>query len=268
MLWTKDESDYCWYSHTLESKRFGKHELRLSYCGDFLRIYVNGKPVAKPVPPLQECRGPTEAGQEEKPWDVNPLERGEPQYLQKFEVQLKAGQNRIDILCCALGLIKGDWMISGPMTGERKGIWSKPLLNDEPLTGWEIRAGLQGGFVRGASARRSRFLGWCETEFSVSRRFLDGSYDFRLDLMGWEKGVIFVNEQLLGRYWLIESGGYGPDEPWHEKDEHGLRTEGAGKPTQRYYRIPHSWLEEKNCLRVFEEGRAPMFAKIDSRYAP
>ena len=33
--------------------------LHLPFCGDFLRIYVNGKPVAQTAPPMKECRGPT-----------------------------------------------------------------------------------------------------------------------------------------------------------------------------------------------------------------
>jgi beta-galactosidase len=265
LLWTRDETDYCWYSHTLEGKRAGKHELYLPFCGDFLRVYINGKPVAQTSPSLKECRGPTDAAPD--PGSVNPLELAKSEYAQTFQVPLRTGRNQVDVLCSALGLIKGDWMISGPMTGERKGIWSNPYLDNEPLRGWRMRAGLEGYSSKGRSRRRSKFLGWCQTEFSVSRRMLDGSHDFRLDLMGWEKGMIFVNGRLLGRFWLIESHGYGPDESWHQKEKHGLAIEGAGKPTQRYYRIPHCWLKEKNSLRILEEGRAPLLVKIESRRA-
>ena len=196
LLWTKDDSDYCWYSHALTTRTSGKYELRLPFCGDFLRIYVNGEPVAHTAPPMKECRGPTHAVQIPTLGDVNLLERGEPEYSQNFEVLLQAGRNRIDILCCALGLIKGDWMISGPMTNERKGIWSDVYLNEMPLLGWQIRAGLTEGLSNGANLRRSKFLGWCQTGFFVDRRLLKGSHDFRLDLAGWEKGMVYVNERL------------------------------------------------------------------------
>ena len=269
LLWTKDESDYCWYSHVLTSRTSRKYELRLPFCGDFLRIYVNGKPIAQTAPPMKECRGPTHAVQAGTREDVNLLERSEPEYSQNFEIPIQAGRNRIDILCCALGLIKGDWMISGPMTNERKGIWSDVYLDDNALLGWEIHAGLTEGLSREAISRRVKFLGWCHTEFSVGRRLLNGSHDFRLDLTGWEKGMVFINGRLLGRYWLIAGGGYGPDEEGHETQKHGLRVERAGEPTQRFYRIPSSWLEECNSLRLFEEGgsKSPMLARIESRRA-
>ena len=107
LLWTKDESDYCWYSHVLNCRTPGKHELRLPFCGDFLRIFVNGRPVAQTAPPMKECRGPTNDARGGAPGNVNQLERSEPEYCQHFQVSLQAGRNRIDILCCALGLIKG-----------------------------------------------------------------------------------------------------------------------------------------------------------------
>ena len=268
LLWTKDESDYCWYSHSLRVRQAGTYRLHLPFCGDFLRIYVNGKPVAQTLPPMIECRGPTNP-QRVQDATVNPLERSEPGYAQSFEIPLRAGRNRLDILCCALGLIKGDWMVSGPMTDERKGIWSDVFLDDKPLRGWEIRPGLAASRAK-STARRSRFLGWCETRFAVNRRLLSGGHDLRLDLSGWEKGVVFLNGRMLGRYWLVESNGYGPDKEGHEIDKHGLSVDRAGQPTQRYYRVPSSWLAQRNTLRLFEEGHParPPRAGIDLRKVP
>ncbi len=270
LLWTRDESDYCWYSHVVNCRAPGKRELRLPFCGDFLRIFVNGRPVAKTAPPMKECRGPTNDARGDASGNVNQLERSEPEYCQQFQVSLQAGRNRIDILCCALGLIKGDWMISGPMTSERKGIWSDVYLDDKPLLGWEIRAGLSKGSSNGHALRRSKFLRWHQADFSVSLSLLKGSHDFRLDLTGWEKGMAFINGRLLGRYWMIEASGYGPDEQGHETDKHGLRVEGAGQATQRFYRIPYSWLTERNTLKLFEEGapNLPLLARIESRRTP
>ena len=81
--------------------------------------------------------------------------------------------------------------------------------------------------------------------------------------------MIFINGGLLGRYWLIEASGYGPDETWHDVDKDGLHVQGAGQPTQRFYRLPSSWLKERNTLRLFEEGtpKTPMLARIESRRA-
>jgi hypothetical protein len=265
LLWTKDESDYCWYSHSLRIQEPGVHRLHLPFCADFLRVYVNGKPAAQTVPPLEECRGPTQP-QQLQAKEVNPLERNQPEYSQVFKILLGAGRNRIDILCCALGLIKGDWMISGPMTSERKGIWSDVFLDGKPLEGWEIFPGLARHKGKSKS-RRTKFLGWFEGEFRVSQRLLDGGHDFRVDLSGWEKGMAFVNERMLGRYWLVDGNDYGPDKEGHEIDKHGLSVEGAGQPTQRFYRIPTSWLSARNTLRLFEEGRpsSRLLARIEFR---
>ena len=268
LLWTNDDSDYCWYSHSLTARHTGTYELRIPFCADFLRVYVNGKPEAQTLPPLKECRGPTQPERSNSE-SANPLERSEPEYSQNFTLPLKAGRNRMDILCCALGLIKGDWMVSGPMTDERKGIWSDVYLSGKALRGWEIRPGLAQSPANSSTPRRSKFLGWCQTEFSVSRRLLDASHDFRLDLLGWEKGMVFVNDRLLGRYWLVNGEGYGPDEQGHETGKHGLAIDRGGQPTQRFYRIPSSWLMERNTLRLFEEGRlsVPMAARIETRRA-
>ena len=82
--------------------------------------------------------------------------------------------------------------------------------------------------------------------------------------------MVFINGRLLGRYWLIWASGYGPDEQGHETDKHGLRVEGAGKATQRFYRNPYSWLAERNTLKLFEEGtpNLPSLARIESRRTP
>ena len=126
----------------------GKRELRLPFCGDFLRIFVNGRPVAKTAPPMKECRGPTKTRGVARPGTSTSWSAASRSIASRFQVPLRAGRNRIDILCCALGLIKGDWMISGPMTSERKGIWSDVYLDEKPLIGWEIRAGLSEGFAK------------------------------------------------------------------------------------------------------------------------
>ena len=81
--------------------------------------------------------------------------------------------------------------------------------------------------------------------------------------------MVCLNGRMLGRYWLVESNGYGPDKEGHEIDKHGLSVDRAGQPTQRYYRVPSSWLAQRNTLRLFEEGRParPLRAGIDLRKA-
>ena len=45
------------------------------------------------------------------------------------------------------------------------------------------------------------------------------------------------------------------DEFWVQADKHGMTLGPAGQPTQRYYRIPTSWLREDNALILFDEER-------------
>ncbi len=272
LLLTKDETDYCWYSHTLTQARAGTHELHLPRCGDFLRVFMNGKPVAQTPLPIRECRGatlPHPVVAAPSVSDVNVLETTESHYGFTCRILLAAGRNRIDILCGALGLIKGDWMVSGPMTTERKGIWDEVYLDGVALHGWEMRPGLLGEKQSLFSVphsrtktRRGKHLGWWRANFDLAPRMLSDRHDFRADLAGWDKGLLYLNGRLLSRYWLVEGHGYGGDEGWHEAKENGMSLIGRGEPTQRFYRLPTSWLQTHNTLVLFEEGASPARATV------
>lgn len=275
LLLTKDESDYCWYSHILKRTKSGMHELHLPRCGDFLRVFVNGKSVAQTPLPIRECRGatmPPLGDATPSVSEINVLETTLSHYGFTCRIPLSAGSNRIDILCGALGLIKGDWMISGPMGTERKGIWGEVYLDGAVLHGWEMRARLIGEtrhrFSTPAhkSVRRDKNLGWWRASFDLAPRLLTDRHDFRVDLAGWDKGLLYLNGRLLSRYWLIEGHGYGGDESWHEAKENGMSLTGKGTPTQRFYRLPTSWLETHNTIELFDEGSPAMPARAGVVY--
>ena len=82
---------------------------------------------------------------------------------------------------------------------------------------------------------------------------LQSDADFRIDANGLGKGMLFINSHNLGRYWLLEGNGYGPDETWQKMTLDGLSWAPAGQPTQRYYHVPKFWLKENNQLILFEE---------------
>ncbi len=279
LLLTKDASDYCWYSHTLTHDAAGMHRLHVPRCGDFLRVYVNGKAVASTPLPIRECRGatlPRSAVETADEADVNVLETGEAHYGFTCDLSLAVGLNRIDILCCALGLIKGDWMVSGPMSTERKGIWDEVYLDDVKLSGWDMQPCLLGESIDIftnppiATERTDKHLGWWQTSFDLDPGLLTDHHDLRLDLAGWDKGMFWLNGRLLGRYWLVEGRGYGGDEGWHEAKENGMSLTAQGEPTQRYYRLPASWLKAHNTLTLFEEGVPPsrLSARLELRSFP
>jgi beta-galactosidase len=281
LILTGDTSAYCWYASGSELKRAGTVKLEIPYGGDFLRVYLDGKEVASTPLPLPECRGSTIPGVGSGETTVqgvavDPAGSG-PRYGSQFVFKAGAGSHRLEILAASLGLIKGDWMVSASMETERKGIWHEVRFNGKALRNWRMFPGLVGerlrlpqcpevvSWKRGAKASK---LTWHHATFRIPSRLLKGDRDFRIDADGLGKGMLFINGHALGRHWLIEAQGFGHDEFWVEAQKHGLTLGPAGEPTQRYYRIPASWLREKNEILLFEEeARSPQRVTIESRGA-
>lgn len=265
LLLTNDETDYCWYSADISIRQAGDHLLEIPYAGDVLSLFVDGKLVAKTQPPFLENRGPTKADPDPSACgsEVNALEIQKGNYRQAFRFKAGKGHHRIDILAAAIGLIKGDWMVSGPMNTERKGIWSRVFCDGREVKRWEMRPGLVGERIGidkmpeavtwRKAARNSPPCSWHMAEFPLAARQLAASVDFRLDANGLGKGMLFVNGHAVGRHWLIQADGYGADECWHNKEVDGLYTLPKGQPTQRYYHLPRAWMREQNVLVIFEE---------------
>ena len=239
LLLTSDETDYCWYSADVKG---GKGTLAVRG-GDFLYVYVDGKLVAKTKEPLAEDRGKVTGDG----------------FLQKFELDVRQGNHRLSILCCAMGLIKGDWMLGmANMAEERKGLWGEVLWDGKPVRGpWTMEAGLVGERVRlfddpgkmmewnsNAKAAVGKPLKWWKTSFARPKV----NDPVVLDLTGMNRGIAWVNGKCIGRYWLIAAQGGTPD--WIAKFVSGV---GQGEPTQRYYHVPPDWIEDDNTVVLFEE---------------
>jgi beta-galactosidase len=252
---TGDTSDYCWYSTTFEVTTPGVQKLDLPLGGDFLYVYCDDRLLGQSRLPLRENRGATSLLTAVRT-DINMLEsQSADGFRHEFVLRASRGKHRLDILATALGLVKGDWQISGPMETERKGIWHDALLNGRVLSNWEIRPGLVGEqrSPAGIAWRRAspmRPCTWHEVTFATR---LERDGDYRLDAAGLRKGLLFLNGRLLGRHWLVDARDYGADEGWHERDRDGLLVDAGGRPTQRYYCLPRPWLKELNQLVVFEE---------------
>jgi beta-galactosidase len=255
LLLTKDATDYCWYSTTLHISAAGPRELVIPYGGDFFYVYLDGKLVATSKIPLKEDRGPITPDDPTSPRIVaNTSEVGhENGFRHSFSLpELAPGAHRLDLLACALGMVKGDWQIASPMNFERKGIWEGVLWNDAPLSNWTMRAGLVGEqrmsstktklitwTAEGAQAAEdSRPLRWHRAEVQIPENLLGNSAVFRLDANGLGKGMMWVNGHAVGRHWLI------------------LASRPAGTPSQRYYHVPADWLRAQNEIILFEEQAA------------
>lgn len=275
LILTSDRSDYCWYAAEVSNNQSGSAELDIPFCGDFLRVFLDGKLVGHTPLPLAECRGCTLPGID--PGEVfvqgvaAPPGGAVSQYRLRLDLPVKLGPQRLEILACALGLIKGDWMVAGSMETERKGIWDRVLWNGAPVENWSMFPGLLGetenlaNFSHRVSWQRpagdAMAPAWYRTHLELPEKILKGRPDFRLDAKGLGKGMLFINGHALGRHWLIEGQGFGNDEFWVEADKHGLVLGPLGEPTQRYYKIPACWLKSHNELVVFEEEKAD-FSKV------
>lgn len=266
---TRDRSDYCWYSTTLQVDRDGPVALEIPYGADAFYVYLDERLAAQSQPPFRENRGPT---QPDSPWPpANSLEsQVRNGFHHTFSFFASRGTHRLDLLAVALGLVKGDWQIAGPMDTERKGIWHPVTANGRVLTPWVMRSGLQGEARLPAAWHplppQPRPCTWYRASFTLPAARLAADADWRLDAAGLGKGLAFLNGHALGRYWLIAGHGYGADETWHNATLDGLSTGPEGEPTQRHYRIPSCWLQAANTLVLFEEQAAlPTGVRVDER---
>ncbi|HWI66108.1 MAG TPA: beta-galactosidase [Symbiobacteriaceae bacterium] len=244
---TRDESDYCWYT-TRFTVPGGPGTLTLQSVADYVYIYVDGRPAAVSAEPLSENRGPLD---------------GEG-FTQSFRLTLEPGEHELSILCCALGLIKGDWMIGmGNMADEKKGIWGQVTWEGAALPGpWELRPGLVGeraALYRGNGMNTGMSGTWNDGPGATGQplRWLRAAFDrpagdapLALDLGAMTKGLAWINGHCIGRYWTAV--GVGQTEPWLKPP---VEDDWVGQPTQRYYHVPADWLKpEGNLLVLFEES--------------
>ncbi|EIP97183.1 beta-galactosidase [Opitutaceae bacterium TAV1] len=313
LLPTKDETDYCWYETAIVVEgsgdvlvagrdgspaglergalaRVGRrgrrpsiaglasevpantvNTLRLTRVADIVHVFIDGTFVATTPTPLRERRGKMDAGL----------------FTQTFELDLKAlritpGKHRLSLLCCALGLIKGDWMIGYEnMALEKKGLWAPVFWNGKKLEGeWRHQPGLLGercGFAdpaagsllawktakaaTGRGARRP--LNWWRTTFTRPK----GHGPWALDLGGMGKGFCWINGHCIGRYWLLPDTD--PMGPWMAWMKGSLTAAPSGGPTQRYYHVPDDWLRTDggpDTLVLFEElGGDPATVRLVRR---
>jgi hypothetical protein len=234
---TRDETDYCWYSTSFTAN--GPGTLTLNGVADVAHIFVDGKLMATTKMPILEDRGSLEGS-------------NVTGFSQAFELALEAGTHLLDVLCCAVGLIKGDWQIGNAnMADEKKGLWGNASWNGSPIKNkWAMRVGLL--YERAASRlphpltsnEIGKPLRWYRTTFARPV-----GQAFAVDMGSMNKGMAWVNGHCLGRYWL--AAGTGANAEFISGSP--IRDVDAGQSTQRYYHLPADWLSEHNELIVFEE---------------
>ncbi|KAL3744635.1 hypothetical protein ACJRO7_013837 [Eucalyptus globulus] len=252
-------SDYLWYMTSVNLKDddpvwSDNMTLRVNCTGQILHAYVNGNYLGSQ-------------------WALY----GNFHYVFEKNVKLNPGKNLISLLSVTIGLQNYGPMfdlvqngVPGPVEIEgRKG--DERVIKDLSGHLWSYKVGLHGinhkffsidPALDSASASKwqskdlptNRSLSWYKTTFKAPL----GTDPVVVDLQGLGKGEAWVNGKSIGRYW-----------PSYEASLDGCSTDpcdyrgaydntkcvtNCGRPTQRWYHVPRSFMEEDvNTLVLFEE---------------
>ncbi|XP_050215602.1 beta-galactosidase 15-like [Mercurialis annua] len=248
-----DASDYLWYMTSVHLKEDDPvlsfdTKLRINATGQVLHAYVNGKHMGS-----QFAR------------------YGVSHYVFEESVKLKPGKNVISLLSATVGLPNYGPMfdlvpsgIPGPveLIGQKD---DETVVKDISSHTWSYSVGLDGFNHELYASDHSkkwmeldlptdRMMTWYKTTFKAPL----GKDPVVLDMDGMGKGFAWVNGNNIGRYW-----------PTYLADEEGCSLEpcdyrgaydnnkcvtNCGKPTQRWYHVPRSFLVDgENTLVLFEE---------------
>ncbi|WCJ43523.1 Beta-galactosidase [Euphorbia peplus] len=249
---TRDASDYLWY---ITSVDIGSSEsflrggelptLILQSAGHAVHIFINGQHSASAFG-TRENRRITYTG----------------------KVNLRAGRNKIALLSVAMGLqnVGGHFEtwntgILGPVAlhGLDQGKW------DLSWQKWTYQVGLKGEAMDLVSPTTVSSVGWMEASLIAQRpqpltwhkayfNAPEGNEPLALDMEGMGKGQIWINGQSIGRYWTAYANGDCNGCSYAGTFRPPKCQVGCGKPTQKWYHVPRSWLKPTdNLLVIFEE---------------
>ncbi|XP_057767562.1 beta-galactosidase 15-like [Salvia miltiorrhiza] len=258
-----DVSDYLWYMTSVDLKKndiMWSHNmsLRVNGTGHILHAYINGKYVGSKWGGYDSV---------DNVYETN--------------VKLKHGKNQISLLSATVGLqnygARFDLVrtgLAGPVEiiGRRG---DDTLIKDLSTHKWWYQSGLR-GFDDHLFKFKSTST-WRWDELPINRRMTWYKASFKaplgeepvvLDLIGLGKGMAWVNGHSLGRYWASYIAGKGncseSEQPCDYRGKYSAEkcVSGCGKPSQRWYHVPRSFLvEEENEVVLFEEfGGNPTLA--------
>ncbi|KAF3439717.1 hypothetical protein FNV43_RR17995 [Rhamnella rubrinervis] len=250
-----DASDYLWYMTSVNLKEddpiwaTDNMTLRVNVSGHVLHAYVNGKYI----------------GSE---W----AKYGVYSYVFEQNVNLKHGKNLISLLSATVGFKNyGPHfdMIESGITGSVALVGRKDdeqIIKDLSAHKWTYKVGLQGlehkyysldsAFATKWVAKElpiNRMMTWYKTTFKAPL----GTDPVAVDLQGLGKGFAWVNGNNIGRYWPsfnAEDGCSTDACDYRGPYDDSKCVTNCGHPTQRWYHVPRSFMNEGiNTLVLFEE---------------
>ncbi|XP_047941413.1 beta-galactosidase 5-like [Salvia hispanica] len=99
------------------------------------------------------------------------------------------------------------------------------------------------------AANRQQPLTWYKAYFNAP----NGNEPLALEMSSMGKGQVWINGQSIGRYWTTYAKGQCSGCRYEGTYRQGECQDGCGKPTQRWYHVPRSWLKPtQNLFIVFE----------------
>ncbi|KAL5845170.1 hypothetical protein ACOSQ4_011128 [Xanthoceras sorbifolium] len=249
---TRDSSDYLWYMTSVDispSESFlrggQKPTLSLESAGHAVHVFINGQ-LSGSAFGTREHRKFTFTG----------------------PVNLRAGTNKIALLSLAVGLpnvglhfetwetgIRGPVLLHGLDHGNKDLSWQK----------WSYQVGLKGEAMNLVSPNKDSSIDWTQrslptqgqqplTWYKAYFNAPTGNEPLALDMRSMGKGQVWINGKSIGRYWMAYAKGDCNDCSYSGTFRPTKCQRGCGRPTQRWYHVPRSWLKPtKNLLVVFEE---------------
>ncbi|XP_071707113.1 beta-galactosidase 3-like [Rutidosis leptorrhynchoides] len=249
---TRDASDYLWYTTRVNvgsSESFlrsgGHLQLVVQSTGHALHVFING-----------QLSGSAFGTRENR------------RITYKKAIKLHPGSNKISLLSVAMGLSN----IGGHYESWETGVLGPVVLygldqgkHDLTHAKWSYQVGLKGEskdivsmnsmssveWVQGSLiAQKNQPLIWHKAYFNEP----DGEEPLALDMRSMGKGQVWINGQSIGRYWTASANGDCQRCHYVVTYRPTKCQVGCGRPTQRWYHVPRSWLKPTaNLLVLFEE---------------
>ncbi|XP_057431346.1 beta-galactosidase 15-like [Lotus japonicus] len=260
---TLDSSDYLWYMTEViinETSSWENATLQVNTTGHVLHAYVNGQYIG---------------GQWGTYDNLN--------FTYQKPIALRQGTNVISLLSGTVGFanygaffdMKDEGIVGGPVK-----LIGSNLNNTLDLStySWSYKVGLNGEtrrffdpkLINGVQWKKNnvpngRPMTWYMTNFETP----EGTDSMVLDLKGLGKGQGWVNGKSIGRYWpTMVAEKTGCSDTCDYKGNYGPEQceSGCGEPSQRFYHVPRSFLNQKsNTLILFEEmGGNPFNVSIQT----
>ncbi|EEF46239.1 beta-galactosidase 15 [Ricinus communis] len=250
-----DASDYLWYMTSVDLKKddliWSKDmSIRINGSGHILHAYVNGEYL----------------GSQWSEYSVS-------NYVFEKSVKLKHGRNLITLLSATVGLANYGAnydLIQAGILGPvelvgRKG--DETIIKDLSNNRWSYKVGLLGLEDKLYLSDSKHASKWQEQELPTNKMLTWYKTTFKaplgtdpvvLDLQGLGKGMAWINGNSIGRYWpsfLAEDDGCSTDLcDYRGPYDNNKCVSNCGKPTQRWYHVPRSFLQDnENTLVLFEE---------------